>query len=117
MTDLRDALEPIDSLIRKTDKARQKLAPGTWQHTRMREYATALEIAAALLRSNFGDAVAERFTGDALAEARIALTSMIQATERSQEKIAPGTAQHTLQRNRLAALRLADERIEREMNR
>jgi hypothetical protein len=37
---------PIASLIAKSEKARQKLASGTWQHTMLGENLDALRIAA-----------------------------------------------------------------------
>lgn len=47
--DLKNALAPITSLISKTEKAREKLAQGTWQHTMLSNNLKALHIALPLL--------------------------------------------------------------------
>jgi len=45
--ELQEARRPIASLISKSKKAQQKLAPGTWQHTMLRDNLKALQIASA----------------------------------------------------------------------
>jgi hypothetical protein len=45
-------------------------------------------------------------------EARRALASMIPRCEGAQAKFAPGTSQHTLQVNRIRALKIASEFVE-----
>jgi ERCC4-type nuclease len=47
--DLKKALAPIASLISKSEKARNKLAQGTWQHTMLGSNLKALHIASPLL--------------------------------------------------------------------
>jgi hypothetical protein len=47
--DLERALAPIASLISKSEKAQQKLVPGTWQHTMLGNNLKALYIASPLL--------------------------------------------------------------------
>ena len=47
--DLKKALAPIASLISKSEKAQQKLAQGTWQHTMLSNNLKALSIASPLL--------------------------------------------------------------------
>lgn len=47
--DLEKALAPIASLISKSEKARQKLAQGTWQDTMLKDNLKALYIASPLL--------------------------------------------------------------------
>lgn len=63
---------------------------------------TALHIALALMNR-----AADEFTPDQLQNARRAFASMIGKTEKAQAKFSPRTSQHTLQRNRLKALRIA----------
>ncbi|HOA20805.1 MAG TPA: hypothetical protein PKH42_09980, partial [Sedimentibacter sp.] len=46
--DLEKALAPISSLINKSEKARKKLAEGTWQHTMLSNNLKALYIASRL---------------------------------------------------------------------
>lgn len=47
--DLKNALPPITSLISKSEKAKEKLAQGTWQHTMLSNNLKALYIALPLL--------------------------------------------------------------------
>jgi hypothetical protein len=55
-------------------------------------------------------------TRDDLQEALRAFASMISKTEKAQAKFSQGTSQYTLQRNRLKALRIAEERIKVELD-
>jgi hypothetical protein len=112
--ELQEARRPIVSLISKSEKAQQKLAPGTWQHTMLRDNLKALHIASALMNKETTDT--DHFTGDNLQEALRAFASMISKTEKAQTKFSPGTSQHTLQRNRLKALRIAEAVIKLELD-
>jgi hypothetical protein len=112
--DLKEALRPIASLISKSEKAQQKLATGTWQHTMLRNNLKALHIASDLMGKEIDNT--NSFPRDDLQEALSAFTSMISKTEKAQAKFAPGTSQHTLQRNRLKALRTAEALIKVELD-
>lgn len=112
---LHEALRPIDSLISKSEKAQGRLAPGTWQHTMLRENLKALRYAAALMGGRGTDA--DDLTRDDLREALGAFASMIDKTEKAGAKFSPGTSQHTLARNRLAALRIAETLVTAELER
>ena len=112
--ELQEALRPIASLISKSEKAQQKLAPGTWQHTMLRDNLKALHIASALMNKASDDTAT--FARDDLQEALRAFASMISKTDKAQAKFTPGTAQHTLQQNRLKALRLAEALIKVELD-
>ena len=111
--ELQEALRPIASLISKSEKAQQKLAPGTWQHTMLQDNLKALHIASALMNKEADDT--HRFARDDLQEALRAFASMISKTGKSQAQFSPGTSQHTLQRNRLKALRIAEALIKVEL--
>ena len=111
---LQEALRPIASLISKSEKAQQKLAPGTWQHTMLRDNLKALHIASTLMSKETNDK--KTFTRDDLQETLHAFASMISKTDRAQAKFTPGTSQHTLQRNRLKALRTAEALIKVELD-
>lgn len=100
-----EALRPIASLISKSEKAQQRVAPGTWQHTMLQNNLTALRLASALMSNEAAP------TRDEIQVALPAFASMISKTEQAQGKFAPGTSQHTLLHNRLHALRLADSMI------
>ncbi len=112
--ELQEARRPIASLMSKSEKAQQKLAHGTWQHTMLQDNLEALRIASALMNKETNDT--EHFTRDDLQEALRALASMISKTEKAQAKFSPGTSQHTLQRNRLKALRIAEALINVELD-
>lgn len=104
--ELREALRPIASLISKSEKAQRRLSPGTWQHTMLQDNLEALRIASTLMDDESGGScqLAERDLTEALG----ALASMISRTETALAMFSPGTSQHTLQRNRLKALRMAE---------
>jgi hypothetical protein len=112
--ELQAALRPIASLISKSEKAQQKLAPGTWQHTMLRDNIKALHSASALMNKETDATV--RLTQDDLREALHAFASMISKTDKTQAKFALGTSQHTLQANRLKALQIAEARIKAEFD-
>ena len=107
--EFQDAIQPITSLISKSEKAQQKLTPGTWQHTMLQENLRALHIAFALMsRRTDGADVPTREDFQAALRAFADMTSK---SEKAQAKFAPGTSQHTLQRNRLRAFRAAETLI------
>lgn len=110
--DIERALTPIASLLSKSEKAREKLAPGTWQHTMLTENIAALRLATALMTRPAEDHAESAGdepepTADELEAALRALDSMIERTEKAGAKFEPGTSQHSLSRNRLEALRVA----------
>jgi len=122
MTDAHDCpppeLAPLDSLLSKSTKARERLAPGTWQHDMLTRNIEALHIARALLMRDCPE-LAEQpadeprmFDTQELARAATAIDSMIDRTRGTQAKFAAGTSQHTLQRNRLAMLEAARSAVE-----
>jgi hypothetical protein len=107
--ELREALRPIASLISKSEKARTMLTPGQWQHPMLSNNLNGLRFASALMGEEPGD-VNDCAPND-LKEALRALESMINRTENAMIKFAQGTSQHTLQKNRLRALRIAEALI------
>ena len=104
--ELQEEFRPIASLTSKSEKAQQKLTPGTWQHTMLRDNLKALHIASALMNRETDDT--NSFARDDLREALRAFASMISKSEKAQAKFSPRTSQHTLLRNRLKALRMAE---------
>ena len=111
--DAQAARGPIASLIGKSEKAQGKLAPATWQYNMLQDNLRALRLAEALLDGQT-DAAAGLAPDDLQAALR-ALTSMMAKTEPALTKFRPGTAQHSLSRNRLQALRTASALIEAEL--
>ena len=107
--ELQEVIQPITSLISKSEKAQQKLTPGTWQHTMLQENLRALHIAFALMSSRTDGADVP--TREDFQAALRAFADMTTQSEKAQAKFAPGTSQHTLQRNRLRAFRAAEALI------
>lgn len=105
MQERAEVLKPILSLISKSEKALQKVVQGTWQHSMLGANVKALQIARALMTEG------ARFEQDELKDARKGLALMIGKTEQAQTKFAAGTSQHTLLKNRLNALRMAETRV------
>ena len=97
-----DLLEPLASLMRKTEKAQQKLAAGTWQHDMLSENLKALRLAEQCLNGD-AEGSADASPSDRLAAQR-AFAEMIGKTEQAQTKFAFGSSQHTLLENRRRAL-------------
>lgn len=112
--ELQESLRPIASLMSKSEKAQQKLVSGTWQHTMLQDNLKALHIASELMSKKTGDM--DDFSPDDLQEALCAFASMISKTEKSQIKFTVGTSQHTLQRNRLKALQIAESLLTLELD-
>ena len=107
------ARAPIASLIGKSEKAQQKLAPETWQYKMLQDNLRALRLAETLLDGPTN--AATKFAPDDLLAALRALASMMAKTEPALAKFALGTSQHTLSRNRLQALRTATAMVEAEL--
>jgi len=106
MTDeIREARAPLASLLSKSEKARQKVAPGTWQQTMLDDNIAALRVALPLIDEPDTDR-AEPPPAE-LDSALRALDSMIERVANTHAKFAPGTSHHSLQSNRLKALRIA----------
>lgn len=103
--ELHSALAPLASLLSKSEKAQLKVAADTWQYVMLGDNIRALRTALRLLGEDGGDS-GEPAAGD-LDAALPALDSMIERVANTQTTFAPGTSQHSLQRNRLKALRIA----------
>ena len=58
----------------------------------------------------------ERFTQEEMEAAQQAIAAMIGKVEQTKAKFAPGTSQHTLQKNRLNALYIAESLIAKELS-
>ena len=107
--DMLAVLRPIESLLHKSEKALEKLAEGTWQHAMLRDNVRAMRLSCTLLTGGVG--AAEAFDRAELAHAQGALFDMLRRSEQAQRKFAEGTAQFTLQRNRIHALCVAESLV------
>lgn len=104
----RDALRPLRSLIAKSAKAQARLAPGTWQHAMLRDNLRALRLAVAVLRGGPG---AARSTRQGREAALAAIASMAGKAAAARARFPAGSPHHTLQSNRLKALRAAQRAL------
>jgi hypothetical protein len=111
--ELREALQPIASLISKSEKAQQKLTVGTWQHTMLQDSLNSLHIASTLIRK---ESDVDNFSEDDFQKALSVIASMISKTEKAQTKFILGTSQNSLLRNRLKALRISETLIKAEQS-
>jgi hypothetical protein len=80
----------------------------------LRDNLRALRIASGLMNREAHRT--DSFTRNDLQAALSALASMISKTEKAQAKFSSGTAQHTLQQNRLKAFHLAEALIKMELD-
>ncbi|MEZ4590949.1 MAG: hypothetical protein R3D55_07375 [Chloroflexota bacterium] len=104
--ELQEALRPIASLMSKSEKAQQKLAPNTWQYVMLQSNLNALRVALALMQNDV-KALANCTQAD-FQDAITAIGTMIGKTQTAQAKFAPGISQYTLLQNRLKALQMAE---------
>jgi hypothetical protein len=111
--ELQEVRRPLASLLSKSEKARQKLAPGKWPHTMLGDNVRALRVALALM--NEAPSGARSITRADLQDALRVLALLIVNAGQAQAKFLPGTSQHTLQRNRLRALRMAKSLVNAEL--
>jgi len=111
--ELQEVSRPISSLISKSEKARQKLTAGTWQHTMLTGNLRALRLVSALIDGPKDDG--EVATPAVLQAAVHSLAELVAKTVKAQTKSLPGTSQHTLLRNRLHALETAEALIKAQL--
>ncbi|MCZ7591781.1 MAG: hypothetical protein M5U15_06355 [Kiritimatiellae bacterium] len=102
-SDASEAMRPLLSLIGKSEKAQQKLAPGSWQYAMLRDHLCALRLATRLLNNR----PPRGASLDELKNAVASIDAMIAKTKPSLTRFAPGTPHRSLAQNRLFALRAA----------
>src|SRR5687768_7095733 len=81
---VQEVLRPLGSLISKSEKALQKLSPGTWQHAMLSKNIKALHIESALMDNDAGNRKAvtrDDLHEETLHEAMDALADMVNRTE------------------------------------
>ena len=108
--ELHEAYCAISSLRNKSEKASGKLKEGSWQKKQMDSYVKASDAALQLID---GD-TAMTFEFEALNEANKFLEDALRRAEEVIGKFVTGSSQHTLQKNRIAALKIALRLIEKE---
>ena len=106
--DMEEALQSIASMINRTEKAKEKFAQGTSQHTLQKNRLKALNIASSLILKELAESdVVDYYTKEDLKKALAPIASLINKSEKAQEKLAQGTWQHTMLSNNLKALYIA----------
>ena len=108
-----DALKVTSSIIMRCEKLAPKFAPGTPQHTLLKNRIQALKIGAALLdKSN-----AAQYSDEALSAAPEPLASILQKCEKARSKYAPNSGQYHRYDGTIQAAKLCLAMIENELHR
>jgi hypothetical protein len=100
--EVQEARRDLLSLRSKSAKASGKLKEGSWQKMQMDAYVSAADTALRLMDGDAGLLEPER-----LWYVHKSLEDALHRAEEAIGKFAPGSSQHTLQQNRIAALRIA----------
>lgn len=116
--ELTEALRAINSAIGRSEKAQEKFAQGTAQHTLQRNRIKALQIAVSLISEELEQCNAVgRYTREELEKALAPITSLISKSEKAREKLAQGTWQHTMLSDLLNGLYLASPLLAKTLDR
>lgn len=106
--ELEAALKRIASMIGKSEKAQVKFAQGTSQHTLLKNRMHALHIASILIQRELTQPETTRgYTREDLEQAQAPMASLLHKSEKSCEKLEPGTWQRTMLENNISALSMA----------
>lgn len=105
--DLQNALKAIVSMIQRSEKAQQKFAPGTSQHTLQKNRIHALTVAKALIEQELSGSRVADFSKADLEQAVAPLASLISKTEKAWKKLKEGSWQHAMLEKNLQALYIA----------
>lgn len=106
--DMEEALRAIASMTERSEKAQEKFAQGTSQHTLQKNRIQALYIASSLIKKELAEHDAmDKYTKEDLEKALAPIASLISKSEKAQKKLAQGTWQHTMLRDNLKALYMA----------
>jgi len=107
-TDMEEALRTIASMMERSEKAQEKFAQGTSQHTLQKNRRKALFVASSLIAAELsGSGATDAFTKEELTKALAPIASLIRKSEKAREKLAQGTWQHTMLGDNLKALSIA----------
>ena len=107
------ALKEVTSIITRCERVQPKFAPGTAQHTLLKNRIQALRIAAALL----GETGAGGYPAQELSAALAPLASIARKCTKAQAKYAPGSVQHRRFNSTITAMELSRMCIENELQR
>ncbi len=106
--DMEEALRAIASMIDRSEKAQEKFAQGTSQHTLQKNRIKALYIASSLIKIELAEQdISDQYTKEDLEKALAPIASLISKSEKAQQKLAQGTWQYTMLKDNLKALYIA----------
>ncbi len=114
--DLEEALGAMASMISKTEKAKEKFAQGTSQHTLQKNRLNALNIASSLISKELAESDVPDYSKEELGKALAPIASLISKSGKARSKLAEGTWQHTMLSNNLKALYLASSLLTKALN-
>ncbi len=106
--DWEGALQSMHSMIARCEKAQEKFASGTSQHTLLQNRMHALRVSAALIGQKLTGADAlEGYGKEDYEKAEAPILSLIHKSEKARQKLSPGTWQDTTTGDNLKALYIA----------
>lgn len=107
------ALKTVALLVARCERAQPKFAPGTPQHTLLKNRIQAMKIAQALLAEND----AGPYSAPQLSAALEPLASVVRKCEKARAKYAPGSGQYNRYGGIIQAMELALAAIENKLQR
>jgi hypothetical protein len=116
--EMEEALQAMTSMISRTEKAKEKFAQGTSQHTLQKNRLKALNIASSLISKEFAESnVIDYYSKEDFKKAITPIASLISKSEKAQKKLTLGTWQHTMLSNNLKALYIASPLLTKALSR
>ena len=114
---MEEALRAIASMIERGEKAQEKFAQGTSQHTLQKNRIKALYIASSLIKKESAEHDAtDKYTKADLEKALAPIASLISKSEKARGKLAQGTWQYTMLSDNLKALYIASPLLEKALS-
>ncbi|MPM56309.1 hypothetical protein SDC9_103111 [bioreactor metagenome] len=107
------ALKEVTSIITRCERMQPKFAPGTAQHTLLKNRIQALQIARGLL----AETGTGGYSAQELSAALEPLASILRKCAKAQAKYVPGSVQHRRFNGTMAAMELCRTCIENELQR
>lgn len=105
--DMKEALQSILSMIKRSENAQEKFSQGTSQHALQKNRINALKISFSLIENALGNSKLYNFEKSDFEESISPINSLISKSEKSKIKLKQGTWQHTMLCNNLKALYIA----------
>lgn len=107
------SLQAIEDMLKRSEKVREKFAPGTSQHSLIANRIQALRVASTLISGKFSEAdIASMYTTKELVDARAPLASLLGKSEKAREKLKPTSWQFAMLNDNLDALNRALHQLE-----